>query len=126
MKLQGRLAAIVVAAAPLVCLGLAAMILLRFPPERYGFYPVCPVYRYLHVLCPGCGATRALAALLRGRVNEAFRLNWLIVMMLPMLAGYAVVGYRRWLRGFAWPRMPSAAIYSVLAIAVIFEVARNL
>ncbi|HEY6412922.1 MAG TPA: DUF2752 domain-containing protein [Edaphobacter sp.] len=126
MKLQGRLAAVVVAAAPLVCVGLAAMVLLRFPPGEYGFYPVCPVYRYLHVLCPGCGATRALAALLRGRADEALRLNWLIVMMLPVLAGCAVVWYRRWLRGFAWLRVPSAAVYGALGIAVIFGVARNL
>ena len=76
MRLRGRIA---VTAAPLICVGLAAMVLLLFPPGQYGFYPVCPVYRYLHVLCPGCGATRALAALLHGRVGEALRLNWLIV-----------------------------------------------
>ena len=128
MKLRGRLAAVVVAAAPLVCVGLAVVVLLRFPPGQYGFYPVCPVYRYLHVLCPGCGATRALAALLRGRVDEALRLNWLIVTMLPVFAGYAVVGYCRWVRGegFAWSRVPSAAVYGALAVAVIFGVARNL
>ncbi len=126
MKRRGRLAAVVVAAAPLVCVGLAAMVLLRFPPEEYGFYPACPIYRYLHVLCPGCGATRALASLLHGQVDEALRLNWLIVMMLPVLAGYAVVGYRRWLRGFAWLQVPSVAVYGALAIAVIFGVARNL
>ena len=125
MRLRGRLA---VAAVPLVCVGLGAIVLVLFPPEQYGFYPVCPVYRYLHVLCPGCGATRALAALLHGRVGEALRLNWLIVMSLLVCAGYAAAGYRRLVRGdgLGWPRVPVAAIYGMLAVTVVFGVARNL
>ena len=125
MRLRGRRT---IAAAPLVCVGLAAMVLLRFPPDQYGFYPVCPIYRYLHLLCPGCGATRALTALLHGRVDEALRLNWLIVMLLSVCGGYGVAGYRRWLQGdeFGWPRIPVAAIYGTLIVTVIFGVARNL
>jgi Protein of unknown function (DUF2752) len=107
---------------------LAAVVLLRFPPEQYEFYPVCPVYRYLHVLCPGCGATRALSALLRGQVAAALRLNWLAVLMLPLCVGYVAMGYRRWTSGdeSGWPRIPSAAIYGALAVAIVFGVARNL
>jgi Protein of unknown function (DUF2752) len=107
---------------------LAAVVLLRFPPEQYEFYPVCPVYRYLHVLCPGCGATRALSALLRGQVAAALRLNWLAVLMVPLCVGYVAMGYRRWTSGdeSGWPRIPSAAIYGALAVAIVFGVARNL
>ena len=125
MRLRGRIA---VTAAPLICVGLAAMVLLLYPPGQYGFYPVCPVYRYLHVFCPGCGATRALAALLHGQVGEALRLNWLIVISLPVCGGYAAAGYRRWARGdgFGWPRVSAAAIYGALTVTAIFGVARNL
>lgn len=125
MRLSGRL---VGAAAPVVCVALAAVVLFLFPPQKYGFYPACPVYRYLHVLCPGCGATRALAALLHGQVGEALRLNWLIVTLLPVCGGYGAAAHRGWLRGekFVWPRIPLAAIYGALAVTGVFGVMRNL
>jgi hypothetical protein len=116
------------AAALVVCVGLAAAVLLLFPPQQYGFYPACPVYRYLHVLCPGCGATRALAALLHGQVSEALRLNWLIMALLPVCGAYGAMAYRRWLRGekFVWPRVPVAAIYGALVVTGVFGIVRNL
>jgi hypothetical protein len=89
------------AGAALVLFALVCAALLAFPPETAGFYPVCPVYRYLHVLCPGCGATRALAALLHGRVADALRLNALFVAILPFAACYAALCCRR-----AWAAAP--------------------
>jgi Protein of unknown function (DUF2752) len=126
VRLRGRDS--LIAAAPLVLAALAVVVLLRFPPDAYGFYPVCPVFRYLHVLCPGCGATRALAALLRGQLSLALQLNLLVVALLPMCSGYAAVAYRRWLgrEEFAWPRIPAAAVYGLLTVTAIFGVARNL
>ena len=116
------------AAALVVCVGLAAAVLLLFPPQQYGFYPDCPVYRCLHVLCPGCGATRALAALLHGQLSEALRLNWLIMALLPVCGAYGAMAYRRWLRGekFVWPRVPVAAIYGALVVTGVFGIVRNL
>ena len=123
MRLGSRPAKV---AAPVVCVGLAAVVLLLFPPQQYGFYPACPIYRYLHVLCPGCGATRALAALLHGQVSEALRLNWLIMALLPVCGAYGAVAYRRWLRGEVWPRVPVAAIYGALVVTGVFGIVRNL
>jgi hypothetical protein len=103
-------------------------LLLRFPPAQYTFYPRCPVYEYLHLLCPGCGATRALAALLRGHLAEAIHQNALFVMLLPLLAGYAALCcYRAWTaEAFRWPEPPRWAVQSALAAAFVFTVARNL
>jgi len=104
------------------------VVLLRFPPTVYNFYPQCPIHEYLHLQCPGCGATRALAALLHGHVAEALHFNALLVVLLPFLAGYAAVFcYRAW-RGvdFRWPQPPRMAVYGVLAVAVMFTVVRNL
>ena len=105
-----------------------AAILLRFPPTAYSFYPRCPIHEYLHLQCPGCGATRALAALLHGRVAEAMHFNALFVVLLPVLAGYAAVCcYRAWKTvEFRWPQPPRMAVYGVLVVAVVFMVARNL
>lgn len=122
----GRAAApVAVATTVATCL---AAILLRFPPEQYSFYPQCPVHALLHIQCPGCGTTRALAALLRGHVAEAFRLNALTMSMLPLAVGYAAVWYRLYLRdeAFRWPQIPTAGIYAALAVAALFAALRNL
>ncbi len=123
-----RAAEITRAAAPLVLAGLIAATLLCLPPTQYSFYPQCPVYRYLHLLCPGCGTTRALAALLRGHVGEAIRYNALTTLMLPMAVGYAAYSYRRYLRRERLhpPQPPAFAIYGALVVAAAFTVARNL
>jgi hypothetical protein len=62
----------------------AAGVLLLFPPAQYSFYPQCPIHQYLGILCPGCGTTRALAALLHGDIGEALRLNPLTTVAIPL------------------------------------------
>jgi hypothetical protein len=120
------------AAAPVAIVALAAAVLLRFPPAQYSFYPQCPLHALLHLQCPGCGTTRALAALLQGHFAEALRLNALTTLMLPPAAAYAVICYRRSLRAylrseaFHWPQLPPRGIYAALAAAAIFAVLRNL
>jgi Protein of unknown function (DUF2752) len=117
------LANALLAAAILLC----AMLLL-YPPTRVGFYPLCPIHQYFGILCPGCGATRALAALLHGRVSEALRLNALFVLLLPVALAGAAESYRRALRTgtFRWPHPPAATLYATLAAAAVFTLARNL
>jgi hypothetical protein len=106
----------------------AAALLLHFPPEQYSFYPRCPVHEYLHLQCPGCGATRASAALLHGHLAEALHLNALFVAMLPLLVGYtALCCYRAWQAdAFQWPQPPRWSVQTALALAAIFTIARNL
>jgi hypothetical protein len=89
---------------------------------------VCPIHQWFGIECPGCGATRALAALLRGRLIEALRLNALFVLLLPCALAFAAESYRRAQRvgAFRWPQPPAGAVYATLAAAVLFTVARNL
>ena len=44
--------------------------------ERYSF---CVVYRFTGFLCPGCGGTRALKALLHGHLLESFLYHPLVL-----------------------------------------------
>lgn len=99
-----------------------------YAPARAGLYPACPIRCIFGIACPGCGATRALAALLHGRVMDAVRLNALFVLMLPFALACAVESYRRALRteSFRWPQPPAAAVYATLGAAVIFTFVRNL
>jgi hypothetical protein len=117
-----------VAGALLATALLACAALLIYPPTQSSFYPACPIRQYLGIECPGCGTTRALAALLHGHLREALRLNALFVLLLPFALTGAAESLRRALRPghFRWPQPPAPAIYATLAAAVIFTIARNL
>jgi len=106
----------------------AATVLLLFPPAQYGFYPQCPLYHYFHILCPGCGATRALAALLHGEIIEAFRLNLLTTLLTPVAMIYMAVHCPRVFKSqsFSWPQPSPSAVYATLVAASLFMIVRNL
>jgi hypothetical protein len=116
------------AAMPPAIVALAAILLLRFPPAQYNFYPQCPIHELFHLQCPGCGATRAIAALLRGHITEAMNLNALITLLLPFAAAYGIRCYCRLLqrKPLRWPQPPPAILYAALSVATIFTVIRNL
>ncbi|WP_216847098.1 DUF2752 domain-containing protein [Granulicella sp. L60] len=128
MITRSRLAAITRAAAPPAAVALAAAVLLRYPPNQSTFYPRCPFYQYLHLQCPGCGATRAIAALLRGHLREALHLNALITLALPVAIVYTLAHYRRLLqrKPIQWPDPPPALLYTAITLAAVFAILRNL
>ena len=69
-------------AAAAVC-GAAAYLILRYVT----LWP-CPSLTLLHIYCPGCGSTRAVAALLHGDLLLALRQNSVIPVMLLMAVLY--------------------------------------
>jgi hypothetical protein len=121
MKLRtitGTMAAAVVAALAVV---------FRFPPVEYSFYPRCPIYLATHWLCPGCGATRALHALLHLDVPGALHYNALFTLLTPFAGVWLVICFYRVMRydqlpAVAIPRSVSACL---AAIVILFTVARN-
>jgi len=107
---------------------LGGCVLLReLPPEKFSFYPKCPVFSFLHLYCPGCGATRALAALTHGHFAEALRNNAFFVILLPMLLAYFGFAYWRAMRNleFSWPTVPPRILQLLCATAVLFAILRN-
>ena len=109
-------------------IGMGALALLRFPPAEYGFYPRCPIFLWLHLECPGCGGTRAIAALLHGRLVEALHWNALLVFLLPFIAVLLAASYWRALRRaeFAWPHVPDLPLRACLVLVAAFTIFRNL
>ena len=99
-----------------------AGLLYRFPPQQFHFYPACPIHTYTGLLCPGCGGTRAFAALVHGHLAEAFHWNPLLTLLLPLLALYLGVAIRRG----RWPALRVSAIHALLIMTVIFTVVRNI
>ncbi len=105
-------------------------VLYTFPVGAGGFYPWCPIHAYTGLLCPGCGATRALDALVHGHVAQAFAFNPLVTLLVPVVLIYFAEAYRRAASGGSiqpiWPVIPRAFVSGLLAIATVFTVIRNL
>lgn len=83
----------------------ASAFLYAVDPSHSGVYPQCLLYKLTGVYCAGCGATRALHALLHGRVLDALHDNALLVATLPLFL--AVIGSHAltaWQHD-AWPRV---------------------
>src|SRR5271155_4662832 len=87
------------------CAG-ASLFVYAVDPSRHAVYPQCLLYNATGIYCAGCGATRAIYALLHGRVIEALHDNALFVAALPLLI-YVIGSYAltAWCVN-AWPEVP--------------------
>jgi peptidoglycan/LPS O-acetylase OafA/YrhL len=112
----------VLAGSVLVCGALA------LHPALAALTPACPIYEWFGVLCPGCGATRAVLALLHGRMGDAWRWKPLFVALLPVGLWFMAESYRRAVqhREFRWPEIPVAAICAIAVAGCVFTIVRNL
>jgi hypothetical protein len=106
----------------------AGCVVRRFPPAGSRFYPRCPIFFWLRIDCPGCGGTRAVAALLHGRLNEAIHWNAMVVLFFPFAAVFLAMTYWRAIKTtpFLWPTIPDSLLKGSLVLICIFTVARNL
>jgi len=108
--------------------GLVGLVVLaRVEPAGQGFFPRCWLFQTTGLRCPGCGATRALHALLHGNLTEAIRLNALLVLALPAGAWLALRGMRGWWTGRWWrdPVTHPAGLAVLSGLAMGFGLARN-
>jgi len=107
------------------CAGLG--VLYRVPPSEYSIYPRCPFYAVTHLLCPGCGGTRAIYELLHLNVGAALHYNALVTILAPMAflwlswCFYSVYRYDR----FPAVRRPRAIAVAVGVLALSFAVVRD-
>src|ERR1035438_1340940 len=62
---------------------LTALVLFCFDPRQYHFYPICLFHQTTGLLCPGCGALRAMHQLLHGHLAVAFQFNPMLIVSLP-------------------------------------------
>jgi hypothetical protein len=106
---------------------LGCAVLYSFPPQEYHFYPICPFYAVTHLLCPGCGGTRALYQLLHGHLGEALRFNALVTMAAPVALAWFLYWYYAVMRRRPTPRLRLhwGAITALLVVAGVFVIVRN-
>ena len=109
----------------LVTIGGGAVIFF-FDPTKTPFYPQCVFHRLTGLNCPGCGATRAVYALLHGRWQAALHDNVLFILTGGVLAvrlGWMSIQRLRHQRMVSL--IPVGALIPWLVIALIFGVLRN-
>jgi hypothetical protein len=99
----------------------------RFSPAEYSFYPRCPVYLTTHWLCPGCGSTRALHALLHLDLRTALHYNALFTLLAPFFCLWLGFICYRTMRYDQFPTLaiPRSVAACLIASVVLFTVARN-
>jgi hypothetical protein len=102
-------------------------VLYSFPPQDYHFYPICPFYAVTHLLCPGCGGTRALYYLLHGNLAEAWHFNALVTLGAPTLLAWFVYWYSSVTLRHRAPRLQLhwSAITFLFLLAGAFVIVRN-
>jgi hypothetical protein len=102
------------------------------PPMESNLYPTCIFHALTGLHCPGCGATRAVYALLHGRMTEALHQNALAVLALPFLGVMAVKSLWRWAHGLPPPPSKISSRWSlrltlaIVPLIVLFGILRNL
>lgn len=105
---------------------LALLVWLADPSTPGGLLPPCPFNLLSDLYCPGCGAARALHALLQLDLPRALAMNPLLVLAAPVLALLALdwAGWRP-VRLAPWTRrLGDARPWAVLIVA--YAIARNL
>jgi hypothetical protein len=104
-----------------------ALALFFFDPEKVSIFPACQFHALTGLDCPGCGGLRAVNRLLHGHLGEAFRLNPMLFVLGPLIAG--------WLGWYFHQRrkhpgrdvgLPKGAVYAVVAGIILFGILRNL
>jgi len=113
------------------CAGATAF-LYAVEPNAHSVYPRCLFYQATGFYCAGCGMTRALHALLHGRILEALHDNALFITAIPLLLWLAVPHLIRAWKENAWPvaDIPGKSLIrlgiALVGLMVAFMALRNL
>jgi len=114
-----------IAAAAIVAVAMIAVYMCVDPSS--GYYPRCAFKALTGLSCPGCGSQRALHALLNGDLRGALAFNALFVAEIPLLVMIGLPGlYRTRFSRLRRVVTGQTFILSVLAVIVIWTVARNI
>ncbi len=114
-------------AAPLLIALAAGLIVYGcFDPES-GYFPACIVKKTTGFDCPGCGAQRAIHALLQGRLSEAWHFNALMFILTPVAIAAIIIDVRR----EQWPRLHRImaskwTAAAIIAAITLWTIVRNL
>jgi len=113
----------------LALIGGFVIIYFLFNPSEHSFFLPCPLHYATGYHCPGCGSQRAIHQLLHGNVQNAFWINPLLVLTLPILIyafaqkAHNYVFNTQYRVGIFYSK---TFIYGYFGIAILFWVLRNI
>ncbi|MFF3456132.1 DUF2752 domain-containing protein [Streptomyces sp. NPDC002730] len=96
-------------------------------PNEPGHYPVCPLFRFTGIYCPGCGGLRSAHAFIHGDLGTALGSNAVAVVGYAIFAAVWVMWLIRAVRGVPLRiTLGPAWWWSLGGVLLIFSVVRNL
>ena len=104
----------------LLVLGVTAcIVLLLVPPgsPHAKWLPKCMFYHVTGLYCPGCGATRALSAMLHGDLRSSMHNN---LLLFPLLALIAVLIVKPEIS------LKRPVAVAIVAVVLLFTILRNI
>jgi hypothetical protein len=110
------------------CAAPALILVYAVAPEDSNLFPKCFFFLVTGLHCPGCGATRALHALLHGQWEQAMAYNALFLLTLPFVAWYGIKMVVATAFGlpFRTSSYLNTFVMTWLVLALVFAVIRNL
>ena len=103
-----------------ICLGVTAcVVLLLVPPgsPHAKWLPRCMFHQLTGLYCPGCGATRALSAMLHGDMKASLHNN---LRLFPLLALIAVLIVKPEIS------LKRPVAVAIVAVVLLFTILRNI
>lgn len=96
--------------------------------KKTGFYIPCIFHEITGLDCPGCGITRCLFHLINLRIDEAFKVNPLVFILLPFIVAYFL--YQSYLyiynkKDKILVKIPNYVMYTLLFITIVYGIIRN-
>ena len=90
-------------------------------------HALCPIRMYLHVLCPGCGGTRCIQAIIHGNFYQAFRWNPMVFIMLfflpfLLLQGFCIIN----ITSKKLIKIDAVFLIIILVSEILFGILRNI
>jgi hypothetical protein len=96
-------------------------------PNEPGHYPVCPLFRYTGLYCPGCGGLRSAYAVVHGDLGTALGANAVVVLGCLVFAAVWTVWVVRALRGRPARLDPGpVTLWAAGVLLLVFTLVRNL
>ncbi|MGW3951596.1 DUF2752 domain-containing protein [Streptomyces sp. NPDC004752] len=96
-------------------------------PNEPGHYPVCPLYGYTGLYCPGCGGLRSAHAFIHGDLTAALQANAPAVAAYLVFAVLWTVWVVRAVRGRPMRlSLGPVHLWSLGALLLVFTIVRNL
>jgi hypothetical protein len=114
----------------LIITGLAGVVCLAYY-SLLTFFNVgipCLFHKITGLLCPGCGITRMILAILHLDFKSAFQYNSVIFVFSPVIIYFIIRLYISWLKSESYKLslLENIVVYIMLIVLLIFGIIRNL